>query len=569
MKVKILINYCLIIFFTLLSPTILFADIIEPKEFKEDANQILFLMQAGHAETAIENYQRYSRKLGRHDFELLQQMGLILLDQGYRSKNLEIQILTLFGAGVSANEKALYILEDSLNSSNPQLQLVGMNFLARMQNDNADDLLKRAMGSNYLLIRLEAAYLLAAKKSPIAVGQLESLMCKIDPELASLFPQLFALIGDTPSIRILKRLLAHHDENVRMEAILSAAEFERDDLLPQIRTLATQHGFPQQEACAIALGELKDESSVSRLETLSRSSSPFVRLASLQSLYRLGRKEVKGEIETLAKSEDIYAIAALGEISGSEPLLVSLLKSNNINVRINAALALLERRDPKCLKALCEILIKDSRDLVFIKSTSSSKGLYAWKVIPSARQNLSENPVAFELSLHMREETLSKALDLPEKEFLTLASLIFELQQNDLVPTLVGLLENLQTPAATELLKKYLQKAGAPLIRNYCNLALYRMKMEGPYGDNLRLWVTKQRDEDLIRFRTYVPWEMREKEGAYQLTPQETSKLLVDSFDAFLRTQDDKGINIVLEAIKNGNPNNRYALAGLLIHATQ
>ena len=62
---------------------------------------------------------------------------------------------------------------------------------------------------------------------------------------------------------------------------------------------------------------------------------------------------------------------------------------------------------------------------------------------------------------------------------------------------------------------------------------------------------------------------MRDSEGAYQLTPQETSKLLVDSFDAFLKTQDDKGIDIVLEAIQNGNPKNKYALAGLLIHATQ
>ena len=63
----------------------------------------------------------------------------------------------------------------------------------------------------------------------------------------------------------------------------------------------------------------------------------------------------------------------------------------------------------------------------------------------------------------MRESTLEKALDLPEKDFLRPAHSLFERQQNDLVPTLVGLLENLHTPAAIDLLKLHLQKVEAPL----------------------------------------------------------------------------------------------------------
>lgn len=540
-----------------------------PADSRDGIHRILYLMQAGHTTEAVDAYREYTRTIGQHDFELLQQLGLVILDQGYRSSNAEVQLLTLFGAGVSANEKALYILEDSLSSPIPQLQLIGMSFLARYQNDDAEDALRRAMGSPHLLIRLEAAFHLAEKKSPTAAGQIESLMQKVPEEIAFLFPKLFAMVGNSQAINTLRRLLVNSKEDVRVEAILSAAEFGRDDLLPQIRTLATQHGYPQQEACCVALGQLKDESSAPRLQTLTKSGSPAVQLAALQGLYRLGRKEARNDIETLAKDGNPFAIIALGEMPGSEPVLRELVKSSNMVIRSNAALALLERQDPQCLAPIADVILKDSRDLAFVRITSPGKGLVSWKVIPSARQNFADNPVVFELSRSMREAALRKTLELPEKDFLQLASVIFDLQQNDLVPTLVDLIGNLQTPEAIAVLKKYQQKAGAPLIRNYCNLALYRMKVEGPYGENLRKWITKQQDEDLIRFRAFVPWEMRENENfAYQLTPEEASKLLVDSFESFAVTQDDKGVDVILEAIRNGNPKNKYALAGLLIHST-
>lgn len=543
----------------------------EESRFKlhDDVNQVLYLMQAGHVDKAVDAYQQYRTRIGRHDFTLVQQMGLTLLDQGYRSSSPETQLLTLFGAGVSANEKALYILENSLSNPIPQLQLIGMSFLARYQNEEAEDALRRAMGSPHLLIRLEAAFHLAEKKSPKATAQIESLMHKAPEEIIQVFPKLFAMIGNAPAIKSLRKLMVHPDQHVRVAAILSAAEYQRDDLLPQIRTLATQHGLSQQEACAIALGELQDESSVPRLQSLAQSTSAHVKLAALQALYHLGRKEVRTDVEKLAQNDDLFAIGMLGEMPGSEPVLRELIRSSSLTIRTNAALALLERQDPRCLTPLCEVLLKDSRDLTFVKATSPGKGLSAWKVVPSARQNFEDNPVAFELALHMREAALRKALELPEKDFLQLASLIFNVQQNDLVPLLVELLGNLETPDSEALLKKYQQKAGAPLIRNYCNLALYKMKAAGPYADNLRQWITKQQDEDLIRFRTFVPWEMRDKDGSYELEPQETSRLLVDSFEAFAVTQDDKGVDILLEAIRNGNPNNKYALAGLLIHFTQ
>lgn len=531
-------------------------------------SRILFLMQAGHTHTAMKLYQEYYVQLGHHDRELVRQIGLAYLDQGNESSEPERQLLTLFGAGISMDEKALYILEDGLKSRNPQLQLVAMNFLSRLQNDSADDVLKRGMSSNYLLVRFECLSLLAEKKVPSASEYVDALMCKVDPTLIPLFPQFYAKIGNADAMKVLRKLLANPKEKVRIEAILSAAKYGRDDLLPTIRTLATHHLMIQQEACALYLGLMKDEASAPKLEAMTRSGSTTVRLAALQALYRLGRHEVLQDIEKSAKANDLFAITILGEIPGSENLLAELAKSSNIQVRVNATLALLNRLDSRCLASLADILLRDSRDFAFAKTSSPSKALSCYKVIPSARQNMKEDAIAFELSLNIRESALEKTLELPEKNFLQVANAIFEAHQHDLIPTLVDLLEELRTPDAIALLKKHYQKAGAPLIRNYCNLALYRLKEEGPYADNLKAWIVKQQNEDFI-FRPMIPWEMREESGPHQLTAQETSRLLIESFETLTENQDDWGINVLLNAICNGNSNNKYALAGLLIRAAQ
>lgn len=532
-----------------------------------ETNRIVFLMQAGHTSSALQLYRNYYEQTGRHDYEVIQKIGLILLDQGARSKDPETQLLTLFGAGISMNEKALYILEEGLKSSLPQLQMVAMNFLSRFQDDRADEVLSRVMRSDSLVIRLEGAYCLAERGVPTAMAQTESLMSKVPKQIWPVFPQLYAMIGSTDAIKMLRKLMTNSDETVRIAAILSAAEHHRDDLLPNIRTLASHHNLLQQEACATALGIMRDETSLPKLEILANSGSKTVRLAALQALYRLGRHEAKNAIVEVARERDLYAIHMLGEMAGSEDVLFSLTKDNDIQVRVNATLALLERQDPRCLPSLGEVLFKNARDLAFLTINSPGMALTAYKVVPSARQNLEEDSAAEEISLHTREEALTKSQHLPEKDFLRLAQAIFDAQQNDLVPVLVTLLEDLQTPGAIELLKNNHQKTGAPLIRNYCNLALYRLKEPGPYKEQLQTWITKQHKEDLIRLRPIVPWEISGEGKTFEITPEETSRLLISAFESLAEGREDQGINILLHAIQYGNSNNKYALAGLLIRA--
>ena len=109
----------------------------------------------------------------------------------------------------------------------------------------------------------------------------------------------------------------------------------------------------------------------------------------------------------------------------------------------------------------------------------------------------------------------------------------------------------------------------APLIRDYCHLALYRLKEEGPYEEYINRWVMQQKEAELIRLRPILPWKFRMDQSDHSLTPEETSKLLIDAFFSIASRRNERNIAFLLEAIQRGNSANRYALMGLLMRATE
>lgn len=549
----------------LLSSTLLTA--AEPPQ--SSGNHILYLIKSNHVKEAIQAYKNYYKARGRHDFDLLEQIGMSLLDQGAQSQDPEILLLTYFGAGISMNEKALRILKDGISSPIPQLQLICLNLLAQFNHDEADEFINKAMNSSEALVRLEAALHLAEKKSPKAFAQIESLMHKMIPEVLPLFPQLYALLGNREAEKMLKKLLIHPDQNVRIATILSIAKFDRDDFLPNLRRMLSHPGYAQQEACAYAVGHMRDESSASKLKELIHSKYANVQLAAAKALYQLGREEASQLVAQAAAQGHVFAIKLLGNMEKSDPILIPLLQNSNPQIRFNAALALLERKNAVCTKTITEILIRNHRDYSIEEITSIGKTLTAWKLVPNARQNGKDDPLILEISLNAKEEILEKSLSLPEESFLQIAEAVFKNNQNDLVPITIQLLSDLGTPEAIQLLKLYKEQPGAPLIRNYCNLALYTLKEEGPYLQNLKKWLLSQQKEDLIKLRPFVPWEMRSSDATYQLTPEETSRLVIQSYEAFVGSRDEEGINILLEGISADNKKNRFGLAGLLMRAAQ
>lgn len=533
------------------------------------STQILYQLHRGQVNEAIDSYLKTVDSTGQHNYALVQQMALTLLEQGASNPDKECQVLAILGAGIAANERAAHILAEGLDNKDPQIRLISLHLLASLQNDQADRLINRAVNSDNWLIRLEAIHHLTKKKSPTAIGQAESLLQRLPKPLWPILPQLFALIGDDRSVRQLRRLMNDSDEEVRVAAIEAAAATGRDDLAGSVRTLASHQSPRQQEAAAYALGVLRDGAAMPKLQELSQSPNPNVRLSSLQALYKLGDQAAIEQISAQAEEGDPFAIQALGDISEAKDLLAALTQSKNMNTRINAALALAKHNDPRVVPVLPEILLADSRDLVFLPVISAGKALRAWKVVASGTQVHKDTPVAMEVSRNLREHILAECIDLPDKDFLAIAETILEKPQLDLVPQAVALLENKATDEAVEILKKGQHKIGMPLVRHHCTLALFRMGLEGPYREKVSQWVAEQDNIPVVQFRPVVPWELcREGLGA-EVTPQEMTQLYVASIEALAVAQDPRGVVALLTAIRNGHPKNRFALAGMLLRATE
>lgn len=532
----------------------------------------LYLAGQKQVAEAIHHYRMRIEEGQPHDFELLRHLSLTLLEQGLASPNEVDQIMALFGAGLAEHPSLIPILRSGLSNPNPQVQLLSIQLLAQRHDDIADELLNHAVTSPHVLTRLEAIYQLVLKRHPAALGQTESILVRLPPEAEPLFPQLYAMIGDRHADARLRQMLGSANSDTRCASIAAIATAGRDDFLPTLRTLSHQLDLPQQEAAATALGALKDELSAERLTQLSRSPDEQVQIAANLALYKLGRLHLSLALAEFAKSENLYAITSLAEVAGSEEVLASLLQSPNSAVRVNAALSLLQRQDGRCLPVIEQLLIRGKEEIALTPHRSVGGSLSCFKLHPSFDQQLRENPIAGELIRQLRERILVETLNLSEEEFLSLANKIFQRRQNDLVPTLVRLLENLHTERAIALLKRGQQQLGAPLIRDYCTLALYRLGEPGPWEEQLLDWVERQRHLDLIQLRPVLPWDERstpEGATAYQITAEEGSRLLVETLEALAQSQSEAAINAILLTMERGNIHNRYALAGLLVLAIQ
>ncbi|MES2344733.1 MAG: HEAT repeat domain-containing protein [Chlamydiota bacterium] len=531
---------------------------------------INYLIQHKKIAEAINLYEKYRLDLGRHDFEILQQLGMTLLEEGARSDDPEKQLLSIFGSSIAGISSSLDILSAGISSPRPETQIAAIHALARLQDDRSDDLLNRAMSSEYLPVRMEAAYFLAARKARTAVGQIEALMHRLPPQMRFFFPEFFALIGTNEAILVLRGLIDDPQMHVKVEAILSTAQYQRDDLLPTIRALLTHSHPQQQEACCFAIGKLKDSKSLARLKQLSTSSFPHIQIAALYALYQLGDQTAQKSIEKIASLENLFAINQLGDMPGSEETLIKLLEASSEQVVLNAAVSLLRLHDPRCKDFVLSLLLRDKRDLGFEPHRSVGNSLMSWKLVPLAKQKAVEKMYDLHaLSLSIREHFLVDCLELPEQDFLKIAKIIFQSRQIELIPQLITLLENLGTNDAISLLQAQTNAAGAPLIRTYCSLALYRMNKTGPYEELLKTWIRSSQNKELIRFRPIMIRQKHLEGSHYELTPEENSRLLIEAYSALAEKHEKESIDLLLEGIKSGHQKNRYVLAGLLLHSIQ
>lgn len=529
-------------------------------------NLLPLLAQGGAGNEALMRYQCRVHEGGGHDFELLHRIALQILHEGFKQRDIESQLLALFGAGISLHEEAYTILEQALQHSIPEMQLVALHALSRCDHERADRALIAAIRHPIFRIRYEAVRLLCQKNHPDAIIHVESLIHKSSRALLPLYPPLLVLIEESRSTRLLRELMQHQSASVRLQSILSVVKQGRDDLLPDINRLATQPNFAQQEACAYALGVFKDEHAIMRLKQLEKSPYPCVVLAASLALSKLGVNVSEQVLVESAKKGDPFAIAALGESGHRAEILLALTHHTRLSVRWNATIALLHQRHTQAVEPLRRLLVEaQSTPVLLSPITSPGHTLRGWKVIPTPVQQMASDVSAYQAHVSLHEQLLREACASSPTDFILLADQLLRGGRREWTPFLITLLERLASTEAIACLKRHQQQFGAPFVRHACALALYRLEEEGPYCEILCQWAKQQNRSDFIRLRS----PPLEEESGYQLTPEETSQLLIATFEALAQRQDAIGIEGLIEAISTGHTKNRYALAGLLLRATQ
>ncbi len=206
---------------------------------KIDPRQTLLLFYKGRIDDALDLSIKMAEAKEDLSYESIREVCKLFIHQSSESRVPEVFLSSLYGASIASSGDFYPILQRGLNSSNPHIQLASLQMYRTFPEDHTKVLLKDALGSRFLAIRMEAAYILASRKAPEATSQILSLMYKTPPELEPLFPRFFALIGDQESQLILKKLLSSPNKETRVQAILAIGSHKRDDLLEDLYPIAT------------------------------------------------------------------------------------------------------------------------------------------------------------------------------------------------------------------------------------------------------------------------------------------------------------------------------------------
>lgn len=532
-----------------------------PLELK---TKILFFMHHGQSNKALECYLAYAKESQTQDFELLEKASLALIEQGMKSDDAEIRLLSLYGAGISLNKEVLSILSSGLESNDLRMQMIALSFLDKFHDDEALEIVRKALSSQSLLPRLEAAYILAKAGSIDIVDQLLSLYEKVPDKARPLIAEIVSKCEGEGANLMMKRLLNDPVTEVRLATILEIGETQREELLSKVRSMATMGNFREEECAAAVLGELKDSNSKAKLWQIATRKCQTTRLAGLNALAKLNEE---GVYEKIHNEDSPFAIALYSKGNDSLPFLERALETPDFSLKVNAALALLERGKMPPISLLRDMLISDSRDFGFIREHSPGTTLTYWKAIANKKEQEDRYPRILSETSRFKQKVLNEATKLSEEQFFKIITLVIESQDTAIyLPAAQLLIEN-SSESARQLLKTMREKAGAPFARLVANLALFEMTKESIYENELISWLKQTVEQPLIRFKKEE--SVAKLRSPFLLTPEETSEILIITFESLAHTRNPAAIEALLHAMAYGNPKNRYALAGLLIKATE
>lgn len=535
-------------------------------------SQILYLMSKGNEVGAINKYREFVKKTGDHNFKLLREMCLVMIENAVSWGDEQDSLRALIAMEIAQEDSFSHHLGKLIQSRYYPVQAKTLSLLKGINNEYSEMLIKSCLSSNFIMLRLEALSILVQKHHESALGQVEALMNMVHKHYHPIFVDFYALAGTKYAISVLKKMINDQDLNLNLATIMATRQYQIEEMIPNLRHSLTHTSPIIQEAAASALGSFSDQFSVSKLKALTTSGHDETRLAALLALFNMDHTQHKAEIVSLAKNGNLFAIGALAKMKNTEKALREIYFSDDNNYRINSALALLEKKNPVCIPVIRDLISLDS-NVFYIEPTYSPGRMFsALKLKPLSTVERKEMiPMLQAQTVMIQNQLLSRTIDLPRKRFMEVIDNIFDRKRNHLIPTAIALLENFDDEEAKNYLKERSKTPGAPFIRTACHLSLWKSTKQEVHKEAVTSWIKQFGKHEMISFeqKNTQNSEKNSHLSEYELSLEEKSHLLIQAFLNICLSHEKAGLDSILEAMIDGHEKNRVPLAGVLLKTIQ
>lgn len=558
--------------FILTSPLIGNEGLDEPLAKEElSSARLRFLVASGRLEAALSCYLSAKSQKSVDDDLFLSDLAIHLIDNALMDPDPKIQLAGLYGLSLSAHPSGLLLLEQLSNSLQPIIQAIAVQMAKLAPDPTATFIINRALNSNYIEIRFHALQFLVMRKDPTAFGHIQSLLHKLPPQAKPYFCDFLASLGTQESEFLLVDFFLSNSPTLRMHVLQSALNHTLFSFLPHFQN-SLHVGVPQeQEISAFAMSRFGQIESQGLLKKLQNSPHPEVRLAAATSLLSFGFVDALQTVIELAKMKNLWAIDLLGSYAGGETLLKELFFDSDPNIQLNAMLSLLKRKEPCALEQAKKILKTPSHIALFTPIYSEGGSFKAWKIFsPTQTPSPEEQQRALLATFELKNQILILGMELPEEAFFEILETIIHLRENSFAPLIAQITQNMKTPRTKARLLDLSQESGWPLLRIFSHFILYVNGDKNRHKKELLRWIHEEKKRSVIEFKPSTSFlDSYEKSSPYELTPEESSALFIETLAAMASMQDPEGIDLILQLIKDGHVNNRPILAGLLFKILQ
>lgn len=519
-------------------------------------------------EKAMDLYLKELNTTKKHNHTKLKAIAHKLLENGAKSPVIKEKILTIYGLQLTGKTPSLPILETLSSTQHPAVQIACLHLLDHIADDCTAHLYEKGLHSSYLQVRFEAIIHMVMKNDPNAFGALNSIINLIPPHYHPSLVELFAILNSDAARQKLKAFLTSLNPQVRLAALKAISDHNLDEFITDSRKFLTHTDPKLKEAALNFAKKHHDIKARHQINLAVKSPYKHVKIAALLAQKALTGQNISAPLIKMAKEKDLFSIAALEKEQECINVLISLVEDKDRDTRFNAALRLLKHKNTSCKNTIKEILTIDPSYLSIYSHTSPGLTLSCIKTAPLASFDTDNQKNFYKLQTqHFVESILNMSINLDEDTFLEIIKSVFEKRQLHLVPLAIRLLENRPSKRIDKFIKAQANCLAAPLIRSYARLSLYKKDKTYMKKHEFLSLINVLKHINIVDFDENGGLAVNPKTNATQfdLSIQEKSSLYLQALEILIQEHDTDALTCLLKSLRDGNKQNRYIIAGLII----